>query len=93
MRIHSNHLTCNGCISDLERIGLLLDGAGYEYSIAMLLKNNPDTEQTLFRFELFCDRAYQTVGLPQRLDDKVRQPLIYSFVEGLTDFKLAGIII
>lgn len=62
-------LTCNMDGKDLDRIKTLLDEAGCSYSIARSIKNVPDTEQPLFRFELFYDGTYQAVGLLQELDD------------------------
>ena len=69
-------LTCSLGFDDLERVGRLLNGAGYKYSIARLLKDVPDTEQPLFRFELFFDGEYQAVGLLQPLDE-ICGPAVY----------------
>lgn len=69
-------LTCNVCTNDLDQLKILLDGKGYKYSIARSLKNVPDTEQPLFRFELFFNGAYQAVGLLQGLDD-LCEPAVY----------------
>lgn len=62
-------LTCNVCVNDMDRIRLLLDNAGCKYTIARSLKNVSDTEQPLFRFELFYGGVYQAVGLLQNLDE------------------------
>lgn len=69
-------LTCNLSAKDLDRIKPLLDGTGCGYSIARSLKNIPDTEQPLFRFEMFYNGAYQAVGLLQGLDDMC-EPAVY----------------
>lgn len=69
-------LTCNLCANDLERIRLLLDGVGCRYFVARSLKNVPDAEQPLFRFELFYNGVYQAVGLLQTLDE-LCEPAVY----------------
>lgn len=69
-------LTCNLCVNDMDRIRLLLDGAGCRYTIARSLKNIPDTVQPLFRFELFYGGVYQAVGLLQNLDE-ICEPVVY----------------
>lgn len=62
-------LTCSLNREDLEQAELLLNQAGFPYTVARSLKNVPDEVQPLFRFELFYHGAYQAVGLVQNLSD------------------------
>lgn len=66
-------LTCSLNVEDLAHVKLLLEQAGFPYSVARSLKNVPDEVQPLFRFELFYNGTYQAAGLVQRLSDLCSQ--------------------